>query len=152
MSGQGQGLTWHAVRLVGHNVCLENIFFLFRVITEEPSQHIRSDSVFASQNPQICQTNVRCPALICRLASEIPSMVGVRILTFCNGIMSSKPLLVVHTIYVVFHSCWFYDFPWVLIMDARSFQALAAILDYVTHSASISCWYRLDARQDEFRL
>ena len=34
---------------------------------EEPSQHVRSDSVFASQNPQICWTNVRCPALICRL-------------------------------------------------------------------------------------
>ena len=40
--------------------------FLFRVITEEPSQHVRSDSVFASQNPQIGRTNVRCPALICR--------------------------------------------------------------------------------------
>ena len=42
---------------------------LFRVITEEPSQHVRSDSVFASQNPRICWTNVRCPALICRLAT-----------------------------------------------------------------------------------
>ena len=45
--------------------------FLFRVITEEPSQHVRSDSVFASQNPQICRTNVRRLALICRLASLI---------------------------------------------------------------------------------
>ena len=42
--------------------------FLFRVMTDEPSQHVRSDSEFASQNPQICQRNVRCPALICRLA------------------------------------------------------------------------------------
>ena len=33
-----------------------------------------------------------------------------------------------------------------------SFQDVAAILDCVTHLASMSCWYRLDARQDEFRL
>ena len=31
-----------------------------------------------------------------------------------------------------------YDVPRVLIVDARSFQALAAILDYVTHLASMS--------------
>ena len=30
------------------------------------------------------------------------------------------------------------------------FQALAAILDYMTHLTSISFWYRSDARQDEF--
>ena len=34
-----------------------------------------------------------------------------------------------HTIFVVFQSRGFYDVPWVLIADARSFQALAAILD-----------------------
>ena len=34
-----------------------------------------------------------------------------------------------HTIYVAFHSCGFYDVPRVLIADARSFQALATILD-----------------------
>ena len=43
------------------------------------------------------------------------------------------------------------SFPRVLIADARSFQALVAILDYVTRLASMSCWYRSDARQDEFR-
>jgi len=48
-----------------------------------------------------------------------------------------------HTIYVVFHSHGFYDVPRVFIVDARSFQALATILDYV---------YRSDARQDEFIL
>ena len=39
-----------------------------------------------------------------------------------------------------------------LTADARSLQALAAILDYVTHLAPISCWYRSDAKQNEFRL
>ena len=34
-----------------------------------------------------------------------------------------------HTIYVVFQFRGFYDVPRVLIMDATSFQALAAILD-----------------------
>ena len=34
----------------------------------------------------------------------------------------------------------------------RSFQALAAILDYVTNLAPMSCWYRSDATKDEFRL
>ena len=53
-----------------------------------------------------------------------------------------------HTIDVVFHSRGFYDVQRVLIADARSFQALAAILDCVTYFASISCWYRSDARQD----
>ena len=48
-----------------------------------------------------------------------------------------------HTIYVVFHSRGCYDVPRVFIVDARSFQALATILDYV---------YRSDARQDEFIL
>ena len=33
-----------------------------------------------------------------------------------------------------------------------SFEALAAILDYMTHLASMSCRYQFDARQDEFRL
>ena len=59
---------------------------------------------------------------------------------------------ITHTIHVVFHSRGFYDVPRVLIADARSFQALAAIWDYVTHLASVSCCYRSDARQDEFRL
>ena len=36
------------------------------------------------------------------------------------------------TIYVVFQSRGFYDVPWVLISDARSFQALAPILDWLT--------------------
>ena len=35
--------------------------------------------------------------------------------------------------------------------DARSLQALATILEHVTHS-KMSRWYRSDARQDEFRL
>ena len=39
----------------------------------------------------------------------------------------------------------------VLIADARLFQALAAILYWLTHLASISCWYRSDAKQDEFK-
>ena len=56
------------------------------------------------------------------------------------------------TIYVVFQSCRFYYVLHVLIEDARSFQALAAKLDWLTHLASISCWYQCDARQDEFRL
>ena len=51
---------------------------------------------------------------------------------------------------VVLHSCRFYDVPRVLIADATAFQALAAVLDYVTHLASMSCWYRSDAGQDEF--
>jgi len=42
---------------------------------------------------------------------------------------------------VVFHSCRFYDVPRVLIADSRAFQALAAILDYVTHLVSMSCWH-----------
>ena len=44
-----------------------------------------------------------------------------------------------------------FSFPRVLIVDARSFQAFAAIVDYVTNLASMSCYYRPDARQDEFR-
>ena len=40
----------------------------------------------------------------------------------------------------------------ILIADARSFQALAAILDYVTPLGSLSCWYGSDAREDEFKL
>ena len=52
-------------------------------------------------------------------------------------------------IYVVFHSRGFFDVPRVLIADARSFQALAAILDYVTHLDSMSWWYRSDDRQNE---
>ena len=50
----------------------------------------------------------------------------------------------------VFQSCGFYNVPRVLITDARSFQALATILDYVPYLASISCRYRSDTRQDEF--
>ena len=57
-----------------------------------------------------------------------------------------------HTIYVVSHPRGFNDVPRALIADDRSFQALAAILDYVTHLAPMSCWYRSDATQDEFRL
>ena len=40
----------------------------------------------------------------------------------------------------------FFDVPRVLIVDARSFEALAAILDYMTHLASMSCWYRSNLR------
>ena len=36
--------------------------------------------------------------------------------------------------------------------NARSFQALAAILDYMTHLAAMSCLYQSNARQDGFRL
>ena len=43
------------------------------------------------------------------------------------------------SIYVVFPSRGFYEVPRVLIAAARSFQALAAILDYVTHLALMSC-------------
>ena len=57
-----------------------------------------------------------------------------------------------HTIYVVSHPRGFNDVPRALIADARSFQALAAILDYVTHLAPMSFWYRSDATQDSFRL
>ena len=57
-----------------------------------------------------------------------------------------------HTIYVVFQSRRFYCVPRVLIADARSFQAFAAILDWPTHLALNSCWYRSDARQYGFRL
>ena len=56
-----------------------------------------------------------------------------------------------HTVHADFYSSGFYDVPRVLISDARSFQALAPILDHVTHLASISCWYRSDVRQDRFR-
>ena len=41
--------------------------------------------------------------------------------------------------YVIFHSLWFYPVPRALIADAWSFQTLTAILDDVTHFASISC-------------
>ena len=44
-----------------------------------------------------------------------------------------------HTMYVVFQSRGFYDVPRVLVADARSFQALATILDWLTHLPSISC-------------
>ena len=44
-----------------------------------------------------------------------------------------------HTIYVIFHSLWFHPVPRALIADAWSFQTLTAILDHVTHFASISC-------------
>jgi len=54
--------------------------------------------------------------------------------------------------YVIFRSRGFYDVPRVLIAYARWFQALAAILDRLTHLASNLCWYRFDARQDEFKL
>ena len=40
----------------------------------------------------------------------------------------------------------------VLMVDARSFQALAASLDWYTHLTSISYCYRSNARQDKFRL
>ena len=41
-------------------------------------------------------------------------------------------------IHVVFHARGFYDVPRVLIVDARSLRALAAILDRMTHLASMS--------------
>lgn len=50
-----------------------------------------------------------------------------------------------------FRSRRFYDIPRVLIADTRSFQASAAILDYLTYLALIACLYRIDAKQDEFR-
>ena len=49
-----------------------------------------------------------------------------------------------HTIYVVFQSYGSYDVPRISITDARSFQAFAAILDWLTRLASISYWYRSD--------
>ena len=57
-----------------------------------------------------------------------------------------------HTIYVFCQSRGFYYVPWVLISDARSFQALVAMLDWQTHLASMLCWYRSNVRRDEFRL
>ena len=45
-----------------------------------------------------------------------------------------------------------YSRQWVLIADARSFQAFAIILDWLTHLASISCWYQSDSRRDEYYL
>ena len=53
---------------------------------------------------------------------------------------------------VVFQSTGVYDVQRVLIADARLFLALAAILDWLTHLASISYGYRSDAKQDEFGL
>ena len=50
-----------------------------------------------------------------------------------------------------FSPAGFYDVQLILIADARSYPALAAILDWLTHLASISWWYRSDARHDEFR-
>ena len=44
-----------------------------------------------------------------------------------------------------------FSVPRVVIADARSLQALAAILHWPTHLAAMPCWYRSDARQDEFR-
>ena len=49
-------------------------------------------------------------------------------------------------IIITFDGYEFYDVPRVLITDASSFQALAAILDYVTHLASMACWYQSDVR------
>ena len=49
-----------------------------------------------------------------------------------------------HTIYVVLQSCGISSW-----MPGK-FQAFTAILNWLTHLASISCWYRSDARQDEF--
>ena len=46
------------------------VFLKWKYSLLEPSQHVWSDSVFASQNPQICRTNVRCSALICRLVNS----------------------------------------------------------------------------------
>lgn len=56
----------------------------------------------------------------------------------------------IHTIYIVFQPCRHYSVPWVLMTDARPFHAFAAILDWLTHLASISCWHWSNARQDEF--
>ena len=56
-----------------------------------------------------------------------------------------------HAIYVIFRSCGFYDVARVLITGVRSFQALVAILPWLTHLASISYWYRSDVRRDKFR-
>ena len=53
---------------------------------------------------------------------------------------------------VAFHSCRFYDVARVLIADSRAFQALAAILDYVTYLVSMSCWYRSDASKMNLKL
>ena len=47
-----------------------------------------------------------------------------------------------------FVSTRFYVVPWELILNATSCQTLDAILDYVTHLASMSCWYRFNGRQD----
>ena len=47
-----------------------------------------------------------------------------------------------HTIYVASQSRGIYEVPRVLIVDARSFQALAAILHWLTHLASSACWHR----------
>ena len=73
---------------------------------------------------------------------------------FFNSVPSfrlSSTNCVRQTIYVLFQSRGFYDLRLILIADARSFPALAAILDWLTHLASISWWYRSDARHDEFR-
>ena len=48
-----------------------------------------------------------------------------------------------HTINDVFQSCRFYDVPRVLIADAMSSQALAAILG-MTDTFGLDCWYRSD--------
>ena len=56
-----------------------------------------------------------------------------------------------HTIYVASYSRGFSDVLRVLIADAWSIQASAAILHYVTYLPTILCCHRYDARQDEFR-
>ena len=50
-------------------ICLSlvEIYFMFHVITEEPSQHFWSDSAFAFPTLKFCRPNVQWPVLICRL-------------------------------------------------------------------------------------
>ena len=54
--------------------------------------------------------------------------------------------------YIIFQSRGFCDVQQVLIMDARSFQSFATILNWLTHLASVRRRYQSNARQDEFRL
>ena len=47
-----------------------------------------------------------------------------------------------YAIYVFFQSRWLYSVPQALTVDAKSFQTFAAILNWLTHLVSTTCWYR----------
>ena len=58
--------------LLHFSLLSENMFYNFHIITEEPSQHVRSDSAFASQKLKFAgqSNNVRQAALIAVLLTS----------------------------------------------------------------------------------